>query len=71
MQTQRTTAILGVMVTALVRVDLAGSENEDLKGSKSALTKGEFIQRALCHSESGFEHSSIKWLPISLKEMKQ
>ena len=62
---------LGIMVTALVRVDLAGSKNENLKGGKCALTEGEFIQRALCHSESGFEHSSLKWLPISLKEMKQ
>ena len=61
---------LGVMVTALVRVDLTGYENEILKGGKSSLTEGEFIQRILCHSESGFEHSCVKWLPINLDEMK-
>ena len=62
---------LGVMVTALVRIDLVGSEDQNSNNGKSALTEGEFIQRVLRKSESGFEHSCIKWLPIDLKEMKQ
>lgn len=61
---------LGVMVTALVRVDFVGSEEGNINGGESALTEGEFIQRVLCRSESGFEHSCIKWLPINLKDMK-
>ena len=62
---------LGVMVTALVRVDLVGSENGGLKGGESDLTEGDFIQRVLRKSESGFEHSCIKWLPINQKEMRR
>ena len=61
---------LGIMVTALVRVDLDGSGNEHLNGGKNTLTEGQFIQRIICQSESGFEHDCIKWLPINLKEMK-
>jgi len=60
---------LGIMVTALVRVDLVGSEEKDVQENNS-LTEGEFIQRIMRQSESGFEHSSIKWLPINLIEMK-
>lgn len=62
---------LGVMATALVRVDLVGSENGELKGGESDLTEGDFIQRVLRKSESGFEHSCIKWLPINQKEMRR
>lgn len=60
---------LGVMVTALVRVDLVGLQEKEGQ-EKNSLTEGEFIQRIMQQSESGFEHSSIKWLPINLKEMK-
>jgi hypothetical protein len=60
---------LGIMVTALVRVDLKG-KSDNLKPGESPLSEGEFIQRIMHQSESGFEHSSIKWLPIDLKEMK-
>lgn len=61
---------LGIMVTALVRVDLAGIQGKEAQGEKNSLTEGEFIQRIMQQSESGFEHSSIKWLPINLNEMK-
>lgn len=62
---------LGVMVTALVRVDLGVPEDKKSPGGTSAMTEGDFIQRVLAHSESGFEHSRIRWLPINLREMKR
>lgn len=61
---------LGIMVTALVRVDLEGVKDDKKKGSGTALTEGEFIQRVLSRSKSGYEHSSLRWIPINLKEMK-
>lgn len=62
---------LGIMVTALVRVDLMGAEEDISKTGESALTESGFIERVLSQSESNFEHSCLNWLPIKLKEMKE
>lgn len=62
---------LGIMVTALVRVDLMGSEKDVSESGESALTEGGFIERVLSQCESNYEHSCIMWLPINLKEMKR
>lgn len=57
---------LGLMVTALVRVDL-GIEPD---GENNILTEGGLIERIMKRADSAFEHSVLKWMPISLKQMR-
>ena len=61
---------LGIMVTALVRVDLIGAKVEKSNNIGNVLTEGGFIERVLKKSKSRYEHSDLKWLPIKLNEMK-
>ena len=58
---------LGIMVTALVRVDLG----IDSEGNKNDLTEGGLIKRIVEKADSAYEHSVLKWVPISLKGMKK
>ena len=63
---------LGLMVTALVRINLVGDQVQDSEQKKIIpLTEGEFIHRILSKSESVYEHSNLKWIPINMEEMKK
>lgn len=60
---------LGVMIAALVRLDLEG--NNESNDTLKTMTEGTFIQRVLSKSESRYEHEDLRWMPIDLKEMKR
>lgn len=62
---------LGIMVTALVRLDLMGNEDSMSTDNLSSLTEGGFIERVYSKSESRYEHSSLRWLPLNLTDLKQ
>lgn len=61
---------LGVMITALVRLDLKGINTKENINTANSMTEGDFIERVLSKSESRYEHNDLRWLPIYLKEMK-
>ena len=56
---------LGLMVTALVRVDLG------IDGGNDGLTEGGLIKRIMERADSAFEHSTLKWVPISTRQMRK
>lgn len=61
---------LGIMITALVRLDLKGTDTEENNNTANTMTEGEYIERVLSKSESRYEHNDLRWIPIDLKEMK-
>lgn len=62
---------LGLMVTALVRIDLGGPVESSPKGVGISLTEGALIERVLNFADSAYEHRELKWVPIKLDAMKQ